>query len=723
MAISNSEFGAHELYSALTSGNGTMVLGCLEEIDSRVPARSEAELLKKAFDEVKDPVLSFQLKKSLRLAVFKLKGTQFKVALSGLEKLLQDQTRLDDLALGVTSIEAAEAFLAADYFRQAGWQNFSEEILPNFCQFFKKHGSIEDSPALIDLTRHPNPTVITAALAALEKLDPVNLQGIIIPLLDSPQNVIKAQAIQAFYRWNRAEALKHLVKLMFSENESDVVLALHHAAFFPYPEIEPHLIRLLTQVTNPSVLMRVSQILKNNAHPELPFRIFWVNRSLDGQHQSLVKGILLGIVRALSDKKLIEGSVQDYLNQLKERVRREELNLLKETCKISGDDGDDAILPGLDDFDLAPPAELAPVARAMADKPDKAGERPTEKQVEKATEKVAEKPVERPAAPLPKAPEVEFDNYDSLSEQEKIQLLARANAKFFNENKPRLLELLGSSQNKELAAVINLFGKFGQAGNDTERIKKLVKSDNPDIVCACIKALSTLDAEFLCLYLPQFMQEKNGKIRMTATRVFVGIDRDRIKSLLTSMIGSANAKQRSLAVSTAMLVDFNIVRQPLLDALAKETSVEIIEKLGVVLSANPDRELLASVYKIAQTSRTSLRVEQQRVVQMLAEKLAIALNHISTPEELVSETQQAYDVEIKAAAAAKEKLEAERRAAGIVDEEEKADQDTSVGSILTAETGDARTTRAKVTVIIWMLVAVVWGCGMALLFLRFVTGD
>ncbi len=691
-----------------------MVLGCLEDIDHRVPARSEAELLKKAFDEVKDPVLSFQLKKSLRLAVFKLKGTQFKVALSGLEKLLQDQTRLDDLALGVTSIEAAEAFLAADYFRQAGWQNFPAEILPNFCQFFKKHGSIEDSPALIDLTRHPNPTVITAALAALEKLDPVNLQGIIIPLLDSPQNVIKAQAIQAFYRWNRAEALKHLVKLMFSENESDVVLALHHAAFFPYPEIEPHLIRLLTQVTSPSVLMRVSQIFKNNAHPELPFRIFWVNRSLDGQHQSLVKGILLGIVRALSDKKLIEVSVQDYLNQLKERVRREELSLLKETCKISGDDGDDAILPGLDDFDMAPPAELAPVTRGpAAEKPVLAAEKP------------AEKPVERPAAPPPppKAPEVEFDNFDSLSEQEKVQLLARANAKFFADNKPKLLELLGSAQSKELAAIINLFGKFGQAGQDTERIKKLVKSDNPDIVCACIKALATLDAEFLCLYLPQFMQEKNGKIRMTATRVFVGIDRDRIKSLLTSMIGSANAKQRSLAVSTAMLVDFNIVRQPLLDALAKETSVEIIEKLGVVLSANPDRELLASVYKIAQTSRTSLRAEQQRVVQTLAEKLAIALNHISTPEELISETQQAYDVEIKAAAAAKEKAEAERRAAGIVDEEEKADEDSGVGSILTAETGDARTTRAKLTVIIWMLVAVVWGCGMALLFLRFVTGE
>ncbi len=681
-----------------------MVLGCLEEIDSRQPLRGEAELLKKAFEATTDPVLSFQMKKSLRLAIFRLKGTQFKVSLAGLEKLLQSPQRLEDLALGITTIEAAEAFLASDYFRQANWQNFPAEILPSFCLFFKRHGNIEDSPALVELTRHPDPTVITAALAALEKIDPANLQSIIIPLLNSPQNVIKAQAIQAFYRWNRAEALKHLVKLLFSESEAEVVLALHHAAFFPFPEIEPHLIRLLTQVTNPSVLMRISQILKNNAHIELPFRIFWVNRTLDGQHQSLVKGILLGIVRALADRKLIEGSVQDYLNQLKERVRREELSLLKETCQLSKEEGD-AILPTLDDFDI-PPAELSPSTSAGA-----------------APVSVETRPADVAIPQPPKAVEIDFENYAKLSEQDRIQLLARANRNFFEENKAKLSELLTSAQGKELAAVISLYGKYGKI-NECERIKKLVKSDNPDIICACIKALSTLDSEYLCLYLPQFMQEKNGKIRMTATRVFVGIDRERIKSLLTSMIGSANTRQRSLAIATAMLVDFNIVRQPLLEALAKETSVEIIEKLGVVLSTNPDRELLASVYKISLTSKTTLRAEQQRVVQMLAEKLAVALNHISPPEELIKETQQAYEEEIKAAALAKEKADAERRAAGINDDNDDASSDDAdVQSILNSETSDAKTTRAKLTVIIWMLVAVIWGGGMALLFLKLVTGE
>lgn len=702
MAISNSEFGAHELYSALTSGNGTLVLDCLEDIDARTPSRSEAELLKKAYTEVKDPVLVFQIKKSLRLAVFKLKGTQFKVSLGGLEKLLEDHQRLDDLALGITTIEAAEAFLASDYFRQAQWQNFPVEILPNFCLFFKKHGGIEDSPALLELTRHPDPTVITASLAALEKLDPGNLQGIIIPLLDSPQNVVKAQAIQAFYRWNRAEALKHLVKLLFSENEADVVLALHHASFFPYPEIEPHLIRLLTQVKNPSILMRISQLLKNNAHPDLPFRLFWINRTLDGQHQSLVKGILLGIVRALADKKLIEGSVQDYLNDLKERIKQEELKLLKATCKITADESEEAILPPIDEFETPPARESKPASSPAV----------------KSEGETA--PVKIPAPP--KDPEVEFENYASLPEQEKIQLLARANAKFFENYKPKLSELLATAQGKELAAVINLFGKFGKEA-DSERIKKLVKSDNADVICSCIKALSSLDAEFLCLYLPQFMQEKNGKIRMTATRVFVGIDRERIKSLLTSMIGSANVKQRTLAVATSMLVDFNIVRQPLLDALAKETSVEIIEKIGLVLAANPDRELLGSVFKVSRLSRTSLRAEQQRVVQMLAEKLAIALNHISTPEELISETALAFEADLKAAAAEREKIEAERKAAGLSDENAGKAEDNSVQSILTAETGDAKTTRAKVTIIIWMLVAIIWGGGMALLFLRLVTGE
>jgi len=77
----------------------------------------------------------------------------------------------------------------------------------------------------------------------------------------------------------------------------------------------------------------------------------------------------------------------------------------------------------------------------------------------------------------------------------------------------------------------------------------LLKAKEPNIVCAAIRALSKLDIEHLCIYLPQLMQDRNGKVRMTATRAFMSIDRDSIKSLLSSMMASAKTQQRTQGFS------------------------------------------------------------------------------------------------------------------------------------------------------------------------------
>lgn len=704
MVISNSEHGARELLASLTGEYSSLAIQVLEEIDIREPSRSEAEILKQAYGLVKDPVLSFQIKKSLRLAAYKLKKTAFKVSLSGLEKLLCDPSRLEDLALAIATIETAEAFLAADHIRNSGWQNFPSPILPSFCSFFKNHGGIEDSSPLQELTRHPDPTVITAALTALEKIDPGNLQGIIIPLLDSPQNAVKAQAIQAFYNWNKSEALKHLLKLLFSTNEQEVILALHHAAFFPYPEIEPHLIRLLTLVESPSILMRVSQIFKNNANVDLPFRIFWVNRSLEGQHQSLVKGIILGIVRSLADKKIISESVQDYLNNLKTMIKAEELRLLKATCKISNEEDDDSILPILEEKETDLPSP--PAAADNRSGPPLPGS----------------KSAGKPAANI-RNPEFEFDSYADLSDQERIQLLARANATFFNNNRPRLLSLFSDAQGRELCSLINLFGKFGKS-EDAEKFKKLCKSDNPDIVCACLRALANLDPEYLCLYLPQFMQDKNGKVRMTATRVFVTIDRERIKGLISSLLASNQVKQRLLGIANSMLVDFNIIREPLLEAFNRETAIEVIDKMGIVLASNPDRELLNSIYRASKTSRAAAKLDLGHLVQNLAENLSKALNHIATPEELIAEAKAAYDAEQKARKAeVAQSGQVGASAEAIAKENLSLSQDVSIQTILTSQSKDSKTKRAKATIIVWVLAAIIWGGSIAMLVAKLLFGD
>ncbi|HNW37057.1 MAG TPA: hypothetical protein PKM25_19105, partial [Candidatus Ozemobacteraceae bacterium] len=261
--------------------------------------------------------------------------------------------------------------------------------------------------------------------------------------------------------------------------------------------------------------------------------------------------------------------------------------------------------------------------------------------------------------------------------------------------------------------------------------------ENPEEVCAAIDALAKLDSEYLCIYLPQLMQNKNGKIRMNATRAFVGIDRDQIKSLVSSLLLSNSARQRVLGIPAAMLVDFGLVREPLLKAFNSETMPELIDKIGYILCSNPDREILHSVYLSTHASTGPIAEQKHQIMTQVAEKLSIALDKLSTPEELVaSEEAASSSSPHKAEPASPDELKPGKPDSSQEDDLEKnaADVRQKIAKALQAEPigSDARRIdderekkehRAKMTVFVWILVAIVWGAMIVSLLSRFVFGS
>ncbi|MDD2624063.1 MAG: hypothetical protein PHQ02_04500 [Candidatus Riflebacteria bacterium] len=630
-----------------------------------MPTKSEAAIIKKALDAEKNNILKFQLKKTLRLAASKIKKINLKVDFKNFIILLQDNTKIDDLALAILTLNFAEAFLAADAIRKANWQTFPEEILPSFCLFFKKYGGFEDVQTLLELTRHYNPIILSSAIDALETIDPTNLQGIIEPLLNSPNTDMKAQAIQVLYKWNKKEAIKHFVELMFSKNTSEKALALHYADFFVYKDIEPHLIRLLVETADTTSLMRISKIFVKNANKDLPFRIFWINKNLQGEQQSLIKGIILAVIRELQKKEEIHGSVQDYLTELKYKVNT--FDQTKEESKKSSKDDEQT------------------------------------SSIVKETVQESEEIKENNHIEKQEFSSNDIENYKFLAEKDKIKFLAKINVDYFNANRAKLQAYMTLAMGKELASFISLMGKFGDE-NDAEKIKTFCRSENPDIVCSSIKALAKLDSEFLCLYLPQFLQQKNGKIRMTATRVFAEIDSERIESLLTSMISSQNTKQRTIGVSTSMLLDFNIVKKPLINALAKENSLELIEKISTVLASNPEKETLYQVYKIAHTTRISEKNEMDNALKIIAEKLSVTLNHEKSPDDLIKEAAKKFEIE--------KNIQKEERIQSLkkINKTEDLKTGKNKEKIDKAEKAETiKEMRTKATVVILILAAIAWG--------------
>ncbi|HOY66958.1 MAG TPA: HEAT repeat domain-containing protein [Candidatus Ozemobacteraceae bacterium] len=720
MTTSRSDFGTEQIRSTLKSGDGSLILSLLNDIESAPFSKQIVEALQQSLPEVREPVLEFQVSKTIKLQMLRMRGNIQPATVDDLQRQLTEPDNKIDFAITVTRLESSEAFLAADLLRSSSWNMLAPEILPTLCHFFTRFGNIQDSDALTELCRHPNPSVLTAAIQALEIIDPDNLQSLVTPLLNNPIPGIRAQAIKSLYRWDKPGALRYLVELMFSPEPTEKLLAIHHAAAFPYAEIEPHLLRFITEVDDPRLLIRVSLIMKSHAHPELPFKLYWICRNLRGQHQNLVKGILLGVARTLADTKIISISAQEYLDQLKIRVKAEEDRLLRDSMKS---------IP----VEQEPTAHEAP-ATPHADHTDEASLLPD---LDSPAPSGAVEP-DSSAPRVTTAPLLNIDDYDSLDPTARIQLLNRISLDGYKSLESRLPALVRQTKGKELGALIKLIGRFGSS-DDAQIVKPYLSKENPDEVSAAIDALAKLDSEYLCIYLPQLMQHKNGKIRMNATRAFVGIDRNQIKSLVSSLLLSNSLRQRALGIPAATLVDFSLVREPLIKAFQNEANPELIEKIGLILGSNPDREILHAVSLAVKTAEgTPVSMQKKEVLKQVAEKLSIALDKISTPEELLAgelpEQPGATDAPqepspaqptpeaiananadsslANAAAETREKIQ-KAFAADPIKQKPRSEQ----------EERDTREHRAKMTVFVWILVGIVWGAMIVSIIYKFLFGS
>lgn len=731
MTASSSNFATEDIKSTLRSGDGTLVLDLLAEIEASPFAKQVVEALQQTLPEIKDPVLAFQVAKTVRYQLLRLRGAIQPSTLADLQEVLSDPAKLEDLALVMTRLESSDAFLANDLLRSSAWNTLPPEVLPSICSYFKRFGDIRDSDSLVELCRHPQPVVLAAALDALEKIDPNNLQGLVTPLLDNPNPGIRAKAIKSLYRWDKPHALRYLVELMFAREPTERALALHHAASFPYAEIEPHLLRFAAEVDDPRLLLRVSLIFKANAHVELPFRLYWICRNLRGQHQNLVKGILLGVARALADTKKISMSAQEFLDQLKIRVRKEEERLLRTSISSISDQ---PAFPAtgsspLEAQDSESKSDVQALSQESTVFPSTSpSQHPFLPDLDSSEAPAG--PDESEVAMKSAPPPTNIDEYDSLDTTARIQLLNRLSIDGYRLIKSRLPSLIRDAHGKELGALIKVIGRFGSS-DDAQVVKPYLAKENPDEVSAAIDALSKLDSEYLCIYLPQLMQHKNGKIRMNATRAFGGIDRDQIKSLVSSLLMSNSVRQRALGIPAATLVDFGLVREPLLKAFHQEANPELVDKIGLILCSNPDREILHSVALAVVAAPVGIAEQKKIVLKQLAEKLSIALDKISSPEELLAGETAALEKPESPAAEAQGTVSVDSAGVGVspaTESKEKiAKAFKSAPPVHPANVEmieqERKEQRAKMTIFVWILVAVVWGAMIVSIFSRFLFGE
>jgi HEAT repeat protein len=212
--------------------------------------------------------------------------------------------------------------LVTNLLRERRWTEYPEAILPFFLRIFRDHGSALDVPDLELLCRHHNPHVLSLAVEALERWNPDRLESMLLPLLADPNPGIRSQAIRSLARRDPVEARKHFESMLFSPTTGDKAVALSHAFFFPFDQIETALLVFLSQETDPGLLQKAGRLFIINPSPETPLRLIDLFDRAAPEKKEPLKRILLEVIRLLEKGGIIQETGTEFLEKLKQTYRQ-----------------------------------------------------------------------------------------------------------------------------------------------------------------------------------------------------------------------------------------------------------------------------------------------------------------------------------------------------------------------------------------------------------------
>ncbi|MBI3038866.1 HEAT repeat domain-containing protein [bacterium] len=546
------------------------------------------------------------------------------------------------LAILLETIPRSEAPLVAMAFRENRWTEFSSEVLPFILQFFKRYGSYEDSQEIVPFCRHPDPRVLAAAVEALEKLSPESLQGLIVPLLVSPIHGIRSRAVRLLYKWDPLEAIRHFEALLFSEDPADRQAALFHAFFFPFPDIEPLMLRFLSVEDSSTTIAKAGLLFRANPNTEVLLKILEILEGSATEKRKTIREILMGIINSLIQAGLVDKNPEQLISDLKETFRKKRVSQISEQCRIAlrSDESENrlAAIKRLCEFSGLGFSDSEKILKDHLE-------------VEKLPElkSIIVNHLGVPSSEAePREDVIEIsDSFESLLPKQRIKVLATLDSKQLAKIRKQIPKILNSCSDEEKVPFAQAIGRVGNK-EDSPLLSPFLKSPEPSLLVAAIEALSNLNPDVLFPYLPKLVQHSSDEVRATALRVFSIFDKKQALALVEQMMFNLKPKQRSLAILSASQFDFPSVRGLLLKAMEREKETDNLRRIQAILKENLDEELFFEVNRILEITDESSR----EVIRPMIEEFSQILirdgkSNCTSAKELIETTVKKLESERK----------------------------------------------------------------------------
>jgi HEAT repeat protein len=579
-----------------------------------------------------DAGLQFQMRALLaRLDRQSDDGKRVRAQASDIEILLQAPER-DDLTLAMLlgTIGPGDAPLVALALREHGWWEFSTQVLPAILQFFKKWGSFEDVEHIEPFSRHHDPRLIASAVEALEKLSPDSLRALLVPLLTNPSPGIRSRAVRLLWRWDQAEALRHLEAMLFAEDPTERQAALLHAFFVPFPDIEPLLFKFLGVENDPELLTKAGLLFKANPAPHLPLRLLEAREASLGGKRMLIGDVLIGVMTSLHQAGLVEQTPDQQTKDLEAAYRQRKARQILDRCalalKAETREHREAAIRRLFDltrFGLPDAVPLLQSALQSEPEPD----------LQIAIKRFLDETV-------PDAVPLSID-LAALPPDRRRRFLTTLDTAGLECIRGRLDRLPSDLPPDERVLLIQALRRIGTK-RDAAAIRPCLQDSHPEVLAAAIEALGHLDPDALVPFLPPLLKHSAEDVRAAAIRIFALFDKRQALKLVEQMLSSVKPLERGQGIFSAGQFDFPTVRDLLLQLLHREQDPANIRQICAILRDNIDEPLYFQAFRLHEGSQGHKRTLVGTLLKDASERLIEAKSITHTRRETLDRAARAW---------------------------------------------------------------------------------
>ncbi len=468
-------------------------------------------------------------------------------------------------------------------------------ILPFVLRFIRKHRLSAFSDQVAALCRQRDQQVLAAAIETLEKLEPKQLESLLVPLLTNSNPAIRSRAVRILYRLDQQEALKHFEFMLFSPDRGDRNAAMFHAYFFPFARIESALLRFLAVESEPDLLKKAGYLFQVNPSNEPPLNLIEVIESSNGTRREIFSEILKGVLDARS--RLLNRPVEELLSELKVACRNKKGAELVVQCRLA--------------WETAGAVQRQAITGKL-EQLAKAG-------IVQAGEALAALVMQPSAEAQKTSPDTQAIDLERLSSTERISIW-KSSEEELNRWQQKIPELWASMNPEEKTVVLSRTLQTQNVGLARSIGHTALQDSNEIVVAATIETLQALDADIIFPLLPKLLNHPSAAVQSAAISVYSLYDKDQAIRLLEKML-ARNSVTRASALFHLAQFDFPAVESILMNCLKIEDNAANLQKIEAILNSNIDEALLYKVFCLSRAEQSSRRVALENMFSRLAETL------------------------------------------------------------------------------------------------------